>query len=255
MKHTILSILFGILLGILCSICTWNIVAKNSCPQSSVDLYNHKLKSINKTVVMIGDSYGVNYVTRSEAHPYTTSDTGRWVGWVDIFTLLFPNLKTYQSAVGGSGFIGGVKETFEVQLDSLIEKIDHSDEITDVIVIGGYNDMSICSTEEDLDKAISSFTKTAKTAFPKATISFMYVSVDYANSVNKNSLDKYGTTFYQLCLKHGINYVANAHNILDSKNLIFWDESDLNSGFHPNTQGSIKIAEKIAEYLIYGYIN
>lgn len=58
----------------------------------------------------------------------------------------------------------------------------------------------------------------------------------------------------KVCKKYKICYVKNAENILDNKDLIYWDENDANSGFHPSTLGGKKMATKIAEYLLYDKI-
>lgn len=80
---------------------------------NTVNCYNYRFKTSPKHIVLIGDSYGVNYVGESG---------DGWVGYVDQFNILFPEVTTYGSAVGGSGFIGGVKETFEMQLDEVSKK-------------------------------------------------------------------------------------------------------------------------------------
>lgn len=219
-----------------------------------VHFYNMKLRKADKVIALIGDSYGVNYVNRIGIWETYSWETNRWSGWADAFRLLFPDVKVYASAVGGAGFIGANEKTFEAQLTNLFNKMNDGEELSDVIVLGGYNDMASAGTEADLEKAVSGFSKKVYEKYPGSKVSFMYIPVDYNDLNEQKKLHDYCEIFRRICRKNDIVFVENSDKILGSEDLIFWYEGDENSGLHPNSKGCRKISLAIAEYLVSGHI-
>ena len=212
-----------------------------------VEHYNDVFKSGDKAVVMIGDSYGIKYVNEND-------EKEGWNGWADSFKTMFPDAKVYTSAVGRAAFVGNkTTVTFEMQLDDLIETIDDKDNITDVVLIGGYNDMF--NTEDRLYEAVSNFRDKVKDNFPNAKISMMYVAADYRYGDRKRQLKRQGVLFKELCDKYDIVFVENSDKVLNNKNLMYFYGDDANGGFHPNNDGCDKIAFKTAEYLVTGAVS
>lgn len=219
-----------------------------------VHFYNEKINKSGRVIALIGDSYGVNYVNKIGIWETYSWETNRWIGWVDAFMLLFPDIMAYESAVGGAGFIGAHEKTFEAQLDALINKMNNGEKLSDIVVLGGYNDMASDGSETDIDKAISDFSKKAHGYFPDVRVSFMYIPVNYGNVNEQKKLDEYCEVLRRICSNNDITFVENSNKILDSEELIYWHEGDDNSGFHPNSNGCRKISLAIAEYLANGFL-
>lgn len=240
-RFLVLGFIVGVVISSIISVILFN----NYNSNNKNYYYSQKLKASNKSIVLIGDSDGINHDASGAA-----GNGNNWIGWADTFKILFPDIPTYTRAVAGSGFFGAVSEKFIDQLNNLESKINNKNEITDIIVLGGYNDVTTDRSEDDLNKAVLQFCERAKELMPNAKISFMYTSVDFKSQIIQNRLNEYEDVFRRVCQNNNVNFVENSSDILDSKELMFWDQVDPYSGFHPSTKGSMKIVGKIVEYLV-----
>lgn len=188
-----------------------------------------------RNIVVIGDSYGL--------------DTAGWIGWETAISNLIS--VAARSAVGGSGFVGDPNEnTFLQQLQALT--VADRNAVTDIVVLGGYNDASLNLTETTLNTAVSAFAAYCRENYPLAAIHYGFVAVDYNNTGKQATLNSYRYMFQRICSKAGISFIANAPYILLNKSLIYFADGDPNSGYHPNTAGGAEVARKIVEYLYSG---
>lgn len=193
------------------------------------------LSNRTKNVVLIGDSYGL--------------DTAGWTGWQTAISSII-NVAA-MSAVGGSGFLGDPNvNTFLQQLQSLT--VADKTAVTDIVVLGGYNDASMSASEANLNTAVGAFAAYCRANYPLAKIHYGFIAVDYNNTGMQATLNAYRYMFQRVCSRAGISFIQNAPYILLNKSLLYFASGDANSGFHPNTSGGAEVAKKIAEYLYSG---
>lgn len=142
----------------------------------------------------------------------------------------------------GSGFIGlgGGIPTFLEELQAHAFTID-PDEITDIIVMGGANDL--LESENSLLTAISAFCAYCHTTFPNAKIRVghtgRYWNKTYLNDIRTNSLPA-----WRKCNLYGASYIKNSEYILHDRILV---EAD---NVHPTSEGVNQIARQIANAIL-----
>lgn len=193
----------------------------------------------DRKVILIGDSYGL--------------DTSWWTGWQTAFNNL-GIYTVYKSAVGGSGFVGDPNvNTFLQQLQNL--SVPNHNDITDIVVLGGYNDASMSVTEANLLSACQAFSAYANANYPNAKIHFGFIAINYDTSGMQATLNSYANIFKKVCSKSNIAFIPNAQYILLNKDYVFISSGNPNSKFHPSTDGSEVVAQKLAEYLASGYFD
>ena len=108
----------------------------------------------NKKIVCIGDSL-TNGNIASNYWPYYLNQ--------------MCGATCYNFAVGGQGFVNNASGTFQTQLQNAINSSSFTnDSITDVIVLGGFNDYGAAS--DALGSAVSTLVNTAKSNFTNANI-------------------------------------------------------------------------------------
>ena len=203
--------------------------------QTTLSKADAALSNRGKNVVLIGDSYGL--------------DTAGWTGWQTAISSIINVVA--MSAVGGSGFLGDPNvSTFLQQLQALT--VADKNAVTDIVVLGGYNDASMNASEADLDTAVGAFAAYCRTNYPLAKIHYGFIAVDYNNTGMQATLNAYRYMFQRVCSRAGISFITNAPYILLNKSLLYFASGDANSGFHPNTTGGEEVAKKIAEYLYSG---
>ena len=181
---------------------TYNI--KDQVARNNIAVLN---RLINKKIVIIGDSYTVTYNQPSQ--------------WVNKFQELTGISDITTNAKGGVGFCNSVDGQ---NFNSLLNSVTSSDDVTDVICVGGYNDMGY--SQNDIETAINVFCTTSKTKFPNAKI---YIGMcawcfNYSNTYN---ISNKVLSAYQCCKKYGAIYLNGIENILHDTSLL------QNDGFHP----------------------
>ena len=111
---------------------------------------------LHKKYIFLGDSYGTGQNELGE-------QTNPWTNLVPQYLGLSQN-QFITNCSNGSGFNHG--KTFLVQLQEVANSIENKNEITDIVIIGGYNDRY--HEVEEIKNAMSIFFKYAKTTFPFA---------------------------------------------------------------------------------------
>lgn len=200
----------------------------------------------NKRIIMIGDSYGVKYL----------ENDGGWVGWGYQFETNYPNTECYVSAVGGAGLTIGT--TFLAQLQNISNSVTNKDTITDIIVMGGYNDAMVGLTLDQIKNALNEISSYVKKIYPYAKLSVGFLGVDYNTGSKYAGQSKCYTTatlYRSACSTLDISYIFNSEYILCNKDYIWFHKTDANSGFHPNTLGCFTIANLLHQYLEQGYFD
>ena len=190
---------------------------------------------INKKFILISDSYGTLTNTNTKT-------------WCEEFknNLGLSNNQVIIKAIGGARFDesqAGSITTFQ----ELLEEVPDDNDVTDIIVCGGYNDNGVPSAT--ILTSITDFKTYANTHFPNAKISIGFIG-------KTTTHDKIYPVAYALmqyircCKKLNINYLNNVQYTLnDTATLLSSD------GIHPNDNGQIYLGANIAESYLKGSCN
>lgn len=200
----------------------------------------------NKRIIMIGDSYGVKYL----------ENEGGWTGWGYQFARIFPDTDCYISAVGGAGLTVGA--TFLTQLQNISSSVTNKDTITDIIIMGGYNDAMSNLSYDQIKNALNEISSYVKNNYPYAKLSVGFLGVDYnteSKYAGQTKCYSTATLYRSACSVLDISYMFNSEYILCYKDYIWFNETDPNSGFHPNNTGCLAIAYLLHQYLEQGYFD
>ena len=177
----------------------------------------------NKKYVFIGDSYNEGY-----GHPDYN------LGWGEILKdyLNLTNNDYYNLYEGGAGFvhIGNSGHTFQTLLESYENTITNKNDITDIIIVGGYNDYD-SNDESTINTAIGSMMSYIKTNYPNAKtyIGMVGNNSDWSNSglFIRNYLSYKVLPAYKDCQKYGATYLSNIELSSHNYDLFFNDNVHL----------------------------
>ena len=194
---------------------------------SNVQTVTNRL--INKKIVLIGDSYLEGY-----------NPDGNVTSWGSLFKnyLGLNDDQVIISYLGGSSFSGSNPFT------DLVNALSSDDDVTDIIVGGGYNDKSFNRTQ--ILTGMTSFKNACITKFPNAKIYLAMIgwSADPSNIYN----------LYNTCINYKINASKLGIAFLNGTEYSLHDyftmfASDL---IHPTNQGQEAIAQAIVNAFLNG---
>lgn len=205
-----------------------------SANQEINDLKIPKPKFKDKKVLLIGDSYGEGY----------TPD-GNVTSWEDLFITITGLTNTIKKYKGGSGFVNLSSDNKTFQ--TLLEEVDSDNHITDIIILGGYNDLSYNSTQ--ITNAMKNFKIKANEKFPNADI---YVGM-IGWSSNPSSIYNLNTLLYKYRISSANSCLNYLNNIEYSLHEYF--SSFSSDGIHPNTHGQEVIARNLISAWLQGSCN
>lgn len=186
----------------------------------------------NGKTICIGDSYGEGY-----------NPDGNVTGWPQLVKsyLGLTDDNFFSNSLGGSGFVANT--TFANLLNQTSNHFKN-EEVTNIIVCGGFNDMNV--TEHDIINAIYNFKKTANILYPNAQIFVGFIG-ESTDMNSRGNLNLPRTSYCSGCEYNGITYLNGVENALHSDNMFGSD------GIHPNTWGEETIAKAISNALLNGY--
>lgn len=208
---------------------TYNIkdeTARNQINDLSIKKYYFN----NRKFILIGDSYGQGY----------TPD-GNVTSWQDAFISRTGLSNTIKKASGGSGFVNvGGGHTFE----TLLDEVTNDNTVTDIVVLGGYNDQNYSSTQ--IYNAINGFYSKARIKFPNAQVHIGFVG--WSNDSTKLYPLSIICKYYKDCCGYwNIHYINNIEFSLH--NYFNYFSSD---GIHPNMNGQSEITKNLIQGLLAG---
>ena len=198
--------------------------------QEIANLKKPKNYFTNKKFLLIGDSYAEGY----------TPD-GNVTSWQKHFINLTGLSNTIQKYQGGAGFVNiSNNKTFQ----TLLEEVTNDTAITDIVVLGGYNDTAYNDTQ--INNAFKSFQLKANEKFPNANI---YIgAIGWSNDGSKiyslNRLIRKYKTHAPIC---NMGYLKNIEYSLHE-----YFDSFSSDGFHPNSHGQYMIALSLIQALLTG---
>ena len=193
----------------------------------------------NRKVIIIGDSY------TNHSYPDITK---KWYQYFIESLGLTSMTNVWVIGTDGGGFISG---DFEDDFDDITETISDLDTITDVFVVGGWNDRG--SNKSDLYDAMNSFKTMVNTKCPNAKITIGFVGrsnpIITENSNNRITLMPTIMNYIENCGILGFRYIKNAEFILHNYDSTYW-EAD---GVHPSQLGQTELGVNLSFGFINGY--
>lgn len=179
------------------------------------------LFDLSGRTLIIGDSYTVGYTPDGNITPWTTNFI-KYTGLEDVTI----------SANGGASF-----STAANSFLMLLNAVPASDEVKQILVVGGFNEFGSYS---EIENAINAFMGVAEVRFPNAKVFSAMVawSVDRTDDPTVQNRLKTAKSVYNTQRKNwryltGSDYILHADGFLGS------------DGFHPNITGQ----ERLASYL------
>lgn len=187
----------------------------------------------NKKYLLIGDSYADGY----------TPD-GNVTSWQQFFVNMTGLTNTIQKHLGGTGFVNLAQNK---NFQSLLEEVANDSNITDIVVLGGYNDRPY--NADQIYNAINSFIIKANEKFPNADIHIGCVGWS-SDSTKLYPLSIVCQRYREACGYYMASYLNNIEYSLHN---YFGDFSS--DGFHPNSAGQVKIGRNLIQALMTGSCN
>lgn len=186
----------------------------------------------NGKTICIGDSYGEGY-----------NPDGNVTGWPQLIKsyLGLTDDNFFSNSLGGAGFVNGT--TFATLLNQTSNHFNN-DEVTNIIVCGGFNDGG--KTENEIINAIYNFKKQANILYSNAQIYVGFIG-ESTDMNSRGNLNLPRAAYCSGCEYNGITYLSGVENALHSDSMFGSD------GVHPNVWGEESIAKAIANALLNGY--
>lgn len=186
----------------------------------------------NKKYIMVGDSYAEGY----------TPD-GYVTGWADLLKSLM-NLNSSNCTIvyqGGCGFT-----PYNNTYSNLINSLSNDSSVTDIIVVGGYNDRN--ATREAIVAGSNEFKTLCSTKFPNAKIHLGFVG--FSNTNERYSFHTCRCNYVYISNIHGYDYLTNVEYSLRNTYECFASDD-----FHPNSLGQSQIANAVHQAILTGSAN
>ena len=185
--------------------------------------------------ILISDSYG------EVDNPWTIEFKNR---------LLLSDDDCYISVAGGYGFKPPYNAYFETLLRNIENSVTNKDSITDIIVVGGFNDRS--TAYNDLMAAIQAFITYAKSVYQNARVwiggAGWAFNFEFCQELKNGAY----LSAYKACSRYGAYYLNGIDYIMHDKDL-FKEESSMYSLFltyqyvHPTDESSKMIADCVID--------
>lgn len=186
----------------------------------------------DRKFILIGDSYAVGETPQGNI----TSWEQRFIDYTGI-----SSSNVIKKAQGGAGFVNlGSNKNFQ----TLLEEVTSSNDITDIVVLGGYNDRSYNTTQ--IKNAINAFKIKATEKFPNANVHVGFVGWCKIAS-NFYNLEEAINTYKDCCMLYGIHYLSGIEYSLHAYYSNFSSDD-----VHPNDIGQIVITFNLIQALIGG---
>ncbi len=197
-------------------------------------------KEDDRKYIFIGDSYG-------SGHTQYDGVLTSWTTYIPTYMGLEEE-EYYVMSIPGAGFINGSDNgiDFLKQLEYVTEhevRLEDKNEITDIVVLGGYNDQTY--SVEEIEAAIAQFCDYAKTNYPNATVKVGAVGWSTREANNKQLVAN-SIPGYKKVMNHGGVYLHNTEYLARCQGNFSRD------GVHPNQNGQIQISRGVAEALVNG---
>ena len=182
-----------------------------------------------RRIIAIGDSYG--------------ADNGSyWTGWVNCLKNIDKYDEVYGAGVGGAGFVNKSEGSNFLDILKSVNIGGANNSITDIIVMGGYNDASVSADRNAIYNAMKEFVSYANTTYPNAKLHLGFIAFNRFDPATQMRMDTYMGIYQQYGILAGFTFYRNLYFVLKRTSFVFNVSGNPNSGFHPNTDGNNEVA-------------
>ena len=187
--------------------------------------------------IFLGDSYADGW------NPEGGPNIDSWVDYIKSY-LGLNDYSYYTSHAGGTGFTvtGQTGYTFAGLLTQLAPSVEDAGGITDIVVLGGYNDRN---NSGSIRSTINSFRATAKNLFPNATVRVGWIGRNVSATKTSDTVNALFSSSQEY-VKADISYLHGIENAARRIDQFF------NDGVHPNETGQQDIAVALMQCLTGG---
>lgn len=205
-------------------------------PDYKINQINNSITTINNTLtfmnskklVFIGDSYAAGYTPDGYV--------GTWCQ--TVCTNLGINYNDQLKGIlGGTGFATDTDNFY-----TLLNGLTSDNNVTDVIIAGGYNDIG--KTSANILTGISNCCTLARTKFPNAKIHIGFIGG--STNVASSSIKPVWETYVKGAKDNHVHYLSNVEVVLHDTDTITSDHT------HPTLKGQTELGNYITEALLYG---
>lgn len=197
---------------------------------------NKKLDLLfNKKIIIVGDSYAGGAVPSGES---PVDSWERLLRQKLGFTL---NTDCWSTNQGGTGF---TTSTTWLQLLQNVNTNGHDNEITDILICGGYNDAG--SNINAVQSAVNAIISYVDTKYPNAKVHVGFIG-NTTNTANKYNIGSMARIYMEACKNAGIHYLSNVEHVLHNYYSMFTSD-----GIHPNQTGQNALCDNIIQAWLYG---
>ena len=177
--------------------------------------------SQNRKFILLGDSFGYGITPPS----YSSVNGVGWIKWFENTVGYFCDVYYPDVTVlpGVAGFASSLP--FLTMLQSLNSTITNKDEITDIVVLGGTNDVSQNNvTKTAIISAINSFMAYCRTNYPNAHVKIGILStrIQHMYVDSAKTLEAYRT-----CSNYGAEFISDGIGLYSKPDTICSDETHL----------------------------
>lgn len=197
--------------------------------------------NVRYKIIGVGDSYGIQ---QFEDKPITKY---YWEYLTDALGLTV-NETFFKAYASGASFKNG---NFLQSLRNLENTITNKNEITDILITGGWNDIYADITEQMIINAMTTFNTYAKSNYPNARIKLGFIGYSNpyitGNSSNVSLLLKALQAYKKGADLLGWQFLNGCENIMHFFDTTYWQAD----GVHPSQKGQ----DEIGHYIIQAFLN
>lgn len=211
-----------------------NLNARISADETAIN----KLKSGKRFFVFLGDSYG---------RGYTINDGIQSTNWIlETASRLGLTLNTdyVSNAINGSGF-ARTASFYNVAAGVTLPSGISAEDVTDVVVCGGYNDHT-ADTGKTISGGIAEYATYVKTTYPNARLWGGFIAWTCNSSVKASLMRTTMRAYANNFSTNGIINISDCWKVLHDYSLMSSD------GFHPLSSGHVLLGIAIAAKLRFG---
>ena len=193
--------------------------------EDEISNINDKIKILNKKYVFIGDSYADGWTQDND-----------YIGWIEQLPVKLGLTSSEYISYAHGGYRFDVSNTEQNYINS-INNVDVDNNVTDVIVAGGFNDIN--TSYENLKNGILAFKNKCLEKYPNAKLHIAFIGGSNIVS-NLKPLKSAILNYIKACNSNNIHYLKGCEYSLHSYFSYF-----SNDGIHPVQAGQDSITNAL----------
>lgn len=201
----------------------------------------------NRKIIVIGDSYGIQQFDASPILKFF------WEIIAENLSLT-ENVNIFEACRSGASFTNG---NFLGRLQQVSANISNKETITDIFIVGGYNDSYSNITVNNILTGMTNLNNYVKANYINARVSVAHVGydnpyiLDNSWNVSTDRILKSIDTYKKGSALLGWRYISGAEYILHNYDSTYWQAD----GVHPSQLGQNELGQYLTEGFLNGYVN